>query len=87
MILVGLGWVGLQSVTLHTNVGEIKCEIFCDEVPKTAEVQTRASLGNFVSVVYAPTRWFCDTSMNLFLRVDLLNQDGIAGLITRAVFL
>lgn len=28
----------MQSVTLHTNVGELKCEIFCDEVPKTAEV-------------------------------------------------
>ena len=28
----------LQSVTLHTNLGDIKCEIFCDEVPKTAEV-------------------------------------------------
>lgn len=27
-----------QSVTLHTNLGDIKCEIFCDEVPKTAEV-------------------------------------------------
>jgi peptidyl-prolyl cis-trans isomerase-like 3 len=26
-----------MSVTLHTNVGELKCEIFCDEVPKTAE--------------------------------------------------
>ncbi|PON35219.1 Notch [Parasponia andersonii] len=25
------------SVTLHTNLGDIKCEIFCDEVPKTAE--------------------------------------------------
>ncbi|MBA0554265.1 hypothetical protein Golob_013380, partial [Gossypium lobatum] len=29
-------WV-LQSVTLHTNLGDIKCEIFCDEVAKTAE--------------------------------------------------
>ncbi|KAG5069469.1 hypothetical protein JHK85_001846 [Glycine max] len=25
------------SVTLHTNLGDIKCEIFCDEVPKTSE--------------------------------------------------
>lgn len=29
---------GFQSVTLHTNLGDIKCEIFCDEVPKTSEV-------------------------------------------------
>lgn len=28
----------LQAVTLHTNLGDVKCEIFCDEVPKTAEV-------------------------------------------------
>eukprot|EP00850_Spirogloea_muscicola_P025439 SM003100S12260 [mRNA] locus=s3100:5:1336:- [translate_table: standard] len=26
-----------MSVTLHTNLGDIKCEIFCDEVPKAAE--------------------------------------------------
>ncbi|KAJ4775229.1 Peptidyl-prolyl cis-trans isomerase [Rhynchospora pubera] len=26
-----------MSITLHTNLGDIKCEIFCDEVPKTAE--------------------------------------------------
>ncbi|KAK6162469.1 hypothetical protein DH2020_002310 [Rehmannia glutinosa] len=30
-------YVRLKSVTLHTNLGDIKCEIFCDEVPKTAE--------------------------------------------------
>ena len=27
----------LQSVTLHTNLGDIKCEVFCDQVPRTAE--------------------------------------------------
>lgn len=26
-----------MSVTLHTNLGDIKCEISCDEVPKAAE--------------------------------------------------
>uniref|UniRef100_A0A2P2JNS8 Peptidyl-prolyl cis-trans isomerase n=2 Tax=Rhizophora mucronata TaxID=61149 RepID=A0A2P2JNS8_RHIMU len=26
-----------MSVTLHTNLGDIKCEISCDEVSKTAE--------------------------------------------------
>lgn len=31
----------LQSVTLHTNLGDIKCEIACDEVAKTAEVYPR----------------------------------------------
>ena len=28
---------GLQSVTLHTDVGDIKMEVFCDQVPKAAE--------------------------------------------------
>jgi peptidyl-prolyl cis-trans isomerase-like 3 len=27
----------LQSVTLHTDVGDIKMEVFCDQVPKAAE--------------------------------------------------
>lgn len=26
-----------QSVTLHTNLGDIKIEIFCEQVPRTAE--------------------------------------------------
>ncbi|RZC57704.1 hypothetical protein C5167_005012 [Papaver somniferum] len=28
-----------MSVTLHTNLGDIKCEIACDEVPKASEEQ------------------------------------------------
>lgn len=24
-------------MTLHTNLGDIKCEVFCDQVPRTAE--------------------------------------------------
>lgn len=27
-----------MSVTLHTNLGELKIEVFCESVPKTAEV-------------------------------------------------
>jgi len=27
-----------MSVTLHTNVGDVKIEVFCESVPKTAEV-------------------------------------------------
>ena len=27
-----------MSVTLHTNLGDIKLEVFCESVPKTAEV-------------------------------------------------
>ena len=27
-----------MSVTLHTNLGDIKIEVFCESVPKTAEV-------------------------------------------------
>ena len=33
-----------MSVTLHTNLGDIKCEIFCDEVPRTAEHNARGML-------------------------------------------
>jgi len=28
-----------MSVTLHTNLGDIKLEVFCESVPKTAEVR------------------------------------------------
>ena len=27
-----------MSVTLHTTIGDIKIEVFCESVPKTAEV-------------------------------------------------
>lgn len=27
----------LQSVTLHTNLGDVKIELHCEEVPRTAE--------------------------------------------------
>jgi hypothetical protein len=27
-----------MSVTIKTNLGDLKCEIFCDRVPKTAKV-------------------------------------------------
>jgi peptidyl-prolyl cis-trans isomerase-like 3 len=29
-----------MSVTLHTDVGDIKIEIFCERTPKTCEVST-----------------------------------------------
>lgn len=32
--------LSVQSVTLHTNLGDLKCEIDCDLVPKTAEVRS-----------------------------------------------
>lgn len=28
-----------MSVTLHTTLGDIKIELFCESVPKTAEVK------------------------------------------------
>ena len=27
-----------MSVTLHTTAGDLKIEVFCEDVPKTAEV-------------------------------------------------
>lgn len=29
-----------MSVTLHTNKGDLKIEVFCESVPKTAEVRS-----------------------------------------------
>uniref|UniRef100_A0A7N2MEG3 Uncharacterized protein n=1 Tax=Quercus lobata TaxID=97700 RepID=A0A7N2MEG3_QUELO len=44
-----------MSVTLHTNLGDIKCEIFCDEVPKTAEESgLRQGLSASASPSFAP---------------------------------
>ena len=42
----------LQAVTLHTNLGDIKCEIACDEVPKAAEVGTHFHKDAFSSVCF-----------------------------------
>ena len=30
--------VATMSVTLHTTLGDLKIEVFCESVPKTAEV-------------------------------------------------
>ena len=27
----------MQAVTLHTNLGDVKLEVYCEEVPRTAE--------------------------------------------------
>ncbi|PWZ11205.1 Peptidyl-prolyl cis-trans isomerase CYP18-1 [Zea mays] len=29
--------ISCQSITLHMNLGDIKCEVFCNQVPRTAE--------------------------------------------------
>lgn len=36
-----------MSVTLHTTAGTIKIEVFCESVPKTAEVTNDPSPSNF----------------------------------------
>ena len=38
MLMICERILDIQSVTLHTNVEEIKYEIFCYKVPKTVEV-------------------------------------------------
>uniref|UniRef100_A0A9L9PY51 Peptidylprolyl isomerase like 3 n=1 Tax=Homo sapiens TaxID=9606 RepID=A0A9L9PY51_HUMAN len=30
-----------MSVTLHTDVGDIKIEVFCERTPKTCEMESR----------------------------------------------
>lgn len=68
----------LQSVTLHTNLGDIKCEIACDEVPKTAEVcyflsvfirQFPCIISLFLTVYFA--RYF---SFNRYLYLTLFSS-------------
>lgn len=36
-LLSGCFWHLLQSVTLHTDVGDVKIELFCEDCPKTCE--------------------------------------------------
>lgn len=37
--------VGKMSVTLHTTLGDLKIEVFCESVPKTAEVSPLLGYG------------------------------------------
>lgn len=30
-------WPSMQSVTLHTNLGDLKLELFCEDAPRTCE--------------------------------------------------
>ena len=38
--------VNFQSVTLHTDVGDLKMELFCDRCPKTCEVRLIRNAGS-----------------------------------------
>ncbi|KND94071.1 Peptidyl-prolyl cis-trans isomerase-like 3 [Tolypocladium ophioglossoides CBS 100239] len=39
-----------MSVTLHTSLGDVKIEVFCDSVPKTAEPTDRRRGQNFLAL-------------------------------------
>ncbi|CAN1236605.1 Peptidyl-prolyl cis-trans isomerase CYP18-1, partial [Linum grandiflorum] len=60
-----------QSVTLHTNLGDIKCEIFCDEVPKSAEV----SCSNFCFVSYSMDEFATEIPW-IEIRLSFMIQGG-----------
>ncbi len=50
-----------MSVTLHTALGDIKIEVFCESVPKTAEVSSRTaccSPGRTSTNAHAPAQNF-----------------------------
>lgn len=57
-----------MSVTLHTNLGDIKIEVFCESVPKTAEVSDGPSFEILrltavrTSLLYAPRATTMDPS-------------------------
>lgn len=45
-----LSFFFLQAVTLHTDLGEIKIELFCERSPKSCEVSTyRKYITSFIS--------------------------------------
>ncbi|KAL4695192.1 hypothetical protein H8959_000287 [Pygathrix nigripes] len=43
-----------MSVTLHTDVGDIKIEVFCERTPKTCE-ETRDNMASIDSFLSSPT--------------------------------
>jgi len=43
----------MQSVTLHSSLGEVKIEVFCDQVPKASEVSPHCTY----SSVRGCARW------------------------------
>lgn len=45
-----------MSVTLHTSHGDIKVEIYCESVPKTAEVRQQCQTCNCMHPELTPTR-------------------------------
>ncbi|KAJ3530837.1 hypothetical protein NM688_g7654 [Phlebia brevispora] len=54
-----------MSVTLHTNLGDLKIEVFCEAVPKTAEVGLLSCLGTHHLTGRSLTArifWLCDPS-------------------------
>lgn len=57
----------IMSVTLHTSLGNVKVEIFCESVPKTAEVrlakQTRAFNTAVQFLTQIPTRTFSPSAL------------------------
>lgn len=42
----------LQAVTLHTDLGDIKIELFCERTPKTAEVSQQTISLAILLLVY-----------------------------------
>lgn len=44
-----------KSVTLHTDVGDIKIEVYCEECPKTAEVSLKNTHFNYSNIVITYT--------------------------------
>lgn len=69
-------------------MGEIKCEILCDEVPKAAEVW--ALTLDFVLVLLlcvSPARNLHDIDVNRLLRVDVFNGSVNIPVLIMMVFL
>ena len=46
-----------MSVTLHTNLGDLKCEIHCDLAPRASEVRNLLGVSIFYSLLDCRTFW------------------------------
>lgn len=59
-----------MSVTLHTRLGDLKIEVFCESVPKTAEVQVDHSCCHKLHCLYLIANSVAELSCPL--RIQLL---------------
>jgi len=61
----------VQSVTLKTDLGDIKIEVFCEAVPKSAEARRVAAWLSLGPATAVTLTWNCIVSLLACLAVEL----------------